>query len=183
MKRLVKIRLDGGNVIEKTASSVTFGELKKEIGMNFEGQKVIIRETRHTLEDDEARLPLQDFNLFVYPLKVKNGMDYSEMDYAHLRRLCIDRGLQKEPNGFANYGNTELMVTKLEAHDAECNACDCAETPKDMLLNVIDEIQERFDTLRDMVEEIGEDTIANEVDKLTEEFEEIRKTLQPFGVE
>lgn len=183
MERNVKIRMDGGNVTEHVVSSVTFGELKSEVDMDFNGLKVIIRETRHTLEDDSAQLPLSDFTLFVYPLKVKNGADYSGMGYHELRRLCIERKLPQlagSTNG--NYGTVEVMKSKLAASDAACG-CNCeSSTAKEDVIAAIGEIKERLTSLQAMVESMEDVTIANEVDTLAEEFEAVRKILLPFGV-
>lgn len=193
MERIVKIRLDGGKVIEKTISSVTFGELKREVGMSFSNQKVIIRETRHTLEDDNAQLPLSDFNLFVYPLKVKSGRDYGNCGYHELRSLCVRKGATvKAGSNNGNYGTMVEMVEKLNALDAKANSnkgttCKTC-TPgtasvgatKEEVVEAITSIQNRLNDLKVMVESIPE--VSEEVDNLAAEFEEIRKTLLPYGV-
>lgn len=192
MERIVKIRLDGGKVVEKTISAVTFGELKSEVGMTFDNQKVIIRETRHTLEDNNAQLPLSDFNLFVYPLKVKSGTDYSGWGFHDLRRECIARGAKVvagSNNG--NYGTVDQMQAKLKALDAKatpaksatvstCKSCAPIGASKSEVVEAITSIQSRLNDLKAMVESIPD--VAAEVDTLAAEFEEIRKTLLPFGV-
>lgn len=195
MERNVKIRLDGGNIIEKTITAVTFGDLKIELGMDFANQKVIVREGRHTLEDDAATLPLHDFNLFVYPLKVKSGGSYEDLGYAALRRLCIDRDLPKKSYGFMNFGTSDEMRQLLLDSDTELQAefddgcVNCQSSSEDnptqeditiikqAVLNSIDTIQDSLDDLYALVESMNVAVIRAETDKLQEEFEQIRKNL------
>jgi len=53
-------------------SAKTWGELKKELS-NVGNTRAVIRETRNTLESGGAKLPDQDFTLFLYPEKVRSG--------------------------------------------------------------------------------------------------------------
>jgi len=199
MERNVKIRLDGGKTIEQTVTGVTFGELKKELRMDFKDQKVIIRETRHTLEDDSAQLPLNNFTLFVYPIKVKSGGSnpYSDKSYHELRRLCIERNLsvvKGSTNG--NYGTKDNMIKKLLASDKKssttsvtattvaetCDCCKKASPTKEEVYSAINVIKVELDNLKEMVSNIEEVEIVNEIDILVEEYEKVRNILKPFGV-
>ncbi len=51
----------------------TWGELQREIGGNVSGKRIVVRETRNTLESSEALLPPGDMVLFVYPKESKAG--------------------------------------------------------------------------------------------------------------
>lgn len=202
MERIVKIRLDGGKMIEKTVSAVTFGELKEEIQMNFTNQKVIIRETHHTLEDPSAQLPLTNFHLFVYPVQVKSGGEYTTLNYHALRRLCIERKVAQVPgSNNGNYGSVAEMVKKLEAADkkvAKTTVPTPVAAPKSVaktavaetnvseakaeVVSAIGRIQGELEDLKTLVENLPEASVAAEVDTLSEEFEAVRNVLRSFGV-
>lgn len=112
MKKTVKIKDTSSNDLKSyTTTATTYGELQKELNLNFNGKKVIVRETRHTLESAEAKLPDGDFILFVMPVKTKAGLDYDSMDYHSLRRLSKERGLP------ANGVSSGLMRVALREQD------------------------------------------------------------------
>ena len=196
MERTVKIRLDGGKTIDKKISAVTFGELKKEVEMTFASQKVIIRESRLTLEDDSAHLPLTDFTLFVYPLKVKSGggVDYAAQGYQALRKLCAIRKFPQKCNCYGelngNYGTVNEMVTLLEKHDKKNapkapTASSCSQdtygsnSAKDTVIAKINNIQKELDALKVLVTDFN---VNDNVDKINKEFEQVRKVLVSYGV-
>tara|TARA_Y100001951_G_C11234403_1_gene236562 strand:+ start:394 stop:900 length:507 start_codon:yes stop_codon:yes gene_type:complete len=53
-------------------SATTWGELKAEMS-NVGNVRAVIRETRNSLDTPSAKLPDQDFTLFMYPQRVKSG--------------------------------------------------------------------------------------------------------------
>lgn len=65
------------NKQEFQSSAATWGEFKLEVNeiVTFTDKKVTIRETRTTVESDEAMLPEGDIVLFVFQQKSKFGGD------------------------------------------------------------------------------------------------------------
>jgi len=61
-------------------SAKTWGELKKELS-NVGNTRAVIRETSNTLESGGAKLPDQDFTLFLYPVAQVEGykQEFSEL--------------------------------------------------------------------------------------------------------
>lgn len=60
----------------KGSTATTWGQLKAEVerlGFSTSSMKVIVRESRVTLEDAGAQLPEGSFTLFLMPTKVKSG--------------------------------------------------------------------------------------------------------------
>jgi len=49
--------------------------LSNEIGDNFSKSKVVLQESRLTLENTEAALPVEPFTLFVFPRQSKAGLE------------------------------------------------------------------------------------------------------------
>ena len=194
MERNVKIRLDGGNTIEQTTSAVTYADLKAEIDLNFEDKKVIIRETRNTLESDAAILPEGDFTLFVYPTRVKSGHGYEQLGYHDLRALCIARNLSKKDYGCANYGTVEEMREKLVASDRGCTGCNIPQEElsesqdfelfREDLLNCLETIGDALNEMRNKISdfEFEEMYIEPQLDSLSAEYEEFRAELNRFGI-
>lgn len=69
-----------------------FGQLKNELGLNPDNERILVRETKITLEHDEAELPEGDFYIFVSAKKQKSGAadyiapeDYETTKYNDLR--------------------------------------------------------------------------------------------------
>lgn len=57
----------------------TLGELKpllRQQGINYDGMKMLVGETRNELGVDEAVLPETDFKLYLMPEKTKSGVDF-----------------------------------------------------------------------------------------------------------
>lgn len=74
-KRKVTLKLTTQKDLIKSESSArTYGELKSEMtDVKWDGMRVVVRETKNTLQDDAALLPAGDFVLFLVPEKVKSG--------------------------------------------------------------------------------------------------------------
>jgi hypothetical protein len=79
----IKVSTPGSdNLIEVNSDATTWGELKDVLNsrdISTDGMKGIIRETKITLESDEAQLPDDNFTLFLFTAKVKSGLDTAEM--------------------------------------------------------------------------------------------------------
>jgi len=103
---------------EITSPVATWGELKPLVNseMGVGNAKCMIRETRNTLESNEADLPSGDFTVFVYPEKVKSGGEkkegdaYASLSDANLRKACNRKSL-------VSNGPGHVMRSKLRAYD------------------------------------------------------------------
>lgn len=58
-----------------STSATTWGELQRELpgSLSVSNKRVVVRETKNTLESSEALLPAGDFVLFAYPKESKAG--------------------------------------------------------------------------------------------------------------
>lgn len=96
----------------------TWGELKPLVNseMGVGSAKCMVRETRNTLENNEAVLPTGDFIVFVYPEKVKSGNEkiegdaYASLSDAKLRQACNRKSL-------VSNGKAHVLRSKLRAYD------------------------------------------------------------------
>lgn len=79
MSRLVKIltpKSDSWKSIETNAE--TWGELKNHMeneGISADGLKGMIKESKQSLEVEGAELPNGSFMLYLFPMKIKSGID------------------------------------------------------------------------------------------------------------
>ena len=65
-----------GTKKETTTQATNWGQLKEDLrrnGIQTEGMKAVLKETRATLDINDALIPQQDFKLFLWPGKVKSG--------------------------------------------------------------------------------------------------------------
>lgn len=103
---------------EITTPVTTWGELKPLVNseMGVASAKCMVRETRNTLENNEAVLPTGDFIVFVYPEKVKSGNQkiegdaYASLSDAKLRQACNRKSL-------VSNGKAHVLRSKLRAYD------------------------------------------------------------------
>ena len=103
---------------EITTPVTTWGELKPLVNseMGVGNAKCMVRETRNTLENNEAVLPTGDFIVFVYPEKVKSGNSkiegdaYASLSDAKLRQACNRKSL-------VSNGKAHVLRSKLRAYD------------------------------------------------------------------
>lgn len=95
MKRLVRVKnsFQSGIQTHEVDNVNTFGELVQKLNLDIDGMRVVVRETRNTLEHDDAILPDGDFTLYIMPSKTKSGANYEDMGFHELRKLCRERGL------------------------------------------------------------------------------------------
>lgn len=126
MERNLKIKLPGQAALKKfKINSSSFKELKQELAgqIDFNEKRVIIRETKLTLQHDQAVLPDYDFMLFLQPLKVKSGYSYEDIrhaNYHELRKMCKEVA-SKNPKfkdlylkNSGSYGTVNEMRDALE---------------------------------------------------------------------
>ena len=83
--RIVSTAGNGTKSIESGAT--TWKDLKKEISKDYPvgSMKAVIGETKNTLENEGAQLPVTDFTLFLLPVKTKSGADWGSAGYKELR--------------------------------------------------------------------------------------------------
>jgi hypothetical protein len=119
MSRKVIIYSTKTNATQEIMTDVsTWGELKPLINpeMNVANAKCTVRETRNTLENNNAQLPTGTFTVFVYPTKMKSGTEartddvYANMTDAQLRKACQRKSL-------VSNGPGHVMRSKLRAYD------------------------------------------------------------------
>jgi len=70
---------------ELISTATVWGDLKAESEMSFENKKVVVKETRVTLENDAAVLPEGEFTVYLFQEKSKYGND--DKDAKVLRKL------------------------------------------------------------------------------------------------
>lgn len=115
MERVIKVfRTREGNLIKHTTSATILGELVKELGLKPDNERIMIKETKVTLEDDLAQLPEGEFTLFVSQKKIKSGVDYESMKYNDLRKLAKD----SLPEGTSVPSKKDEIIAALVANDS-----------------------------------------------------------------
>jgi hypothetical protein len=72
MKNVTVFNTQSNTPSSFTTEATTYGEIKHLIP-GADSMKVVVRETKVTLENDDALLPEGDFTLFLFPEKVKSG--------------------------------------------------------------------------------------------------------------
>jgi hypothetical protein len=89
------------------SDDVSWGSLKSSFKdeISFNNMRGVVKSTRNTLDVDDARLPADEFTVFLFPKKVSSGMGvYSKDEYMktfnskELRKLCSKRGLGTSGN-------------------------------------------------------------------------------------
>jgi len=74
----VTIITTSGSKSTVNTSARTWGELQSDLsraGIESNGMKALIKESKLTLDVADAQLPGEDFTLFLFPGKVKSGID------------------------------------------------------------------------------------------------------------
>lgn len=74
----VTIITTSGSKSTVNTSASTWGELRSDLGragIESNGMKALIKESKLTLDVADAQLPGEDFTLFLFPGKVKSGID------------------------------------------------------------------------------------------------------------
>lgn len=92
-----------------------WGDLQKDLkkaGITFNKMKVVIGETKHTLEADSGVLPKNDFTLFLMPKKTKAGADVNSMSYKEIRAAIKDIIAKDEAKGKDHFNVGKNYTTK-----------------------------------------------------------------------
>jgi len=122
-KRNVTLKVTSQKELIKAQTEArTFGDLQKEMkNVKWNGMRVVVRETKNTLQKADALLPAGDFILFLVPEKVKSGgpkkklKDIAKASYNDLRShgsyLNNEKGAQINISG-----STEVIRKSLQAY-------------------------------------------------------------------
>lgn len=107
-----------GNGLSFDTDVTSFGQLQTvfmEKGVSYNNMKVVIGETRVTLEHPDAVLPEGDFKVFLLPMKTKSGKMSRTEIYNEIKKLKNEKGDAFVKENFGNYTQTssEDLVRKL----------------------------------------------------------------------
>jgi soluble cytochrome b562 len=109
----------------KTLNSTaqTWGELSNEIGESFAKSKVVLQESRLTLENTEAQLPAEPFTLFVFPRQSKAGMGVTKVNKGNYHKADFSplRTFAKKITGSAPNGK-QACLDALDKHYGKTSA-------------------------------------------------------------
>jgi len=181
-KLLTQIQLE---TIESNAR--TFGELKEQVQnslisdkIRFDGVQFIERETKAAYGAiNEAILPQTDLLFYVQPLETKSGVDFENMSYTDLYKLCSK--LNRENNAGIKFNQLPKykIIENLKKH---YNAVKTEETKVsksiivNKLNNVISQLIEIAEILNDS--SFGEDyAIAVTLEEIEKESQQLHKEI------
>ena len=196
-KRNVSIKVTSQKeLIKGEVEARTFGELKKEMkDVKWNGMRVVVRETKNTLQDDGALLPAGDFILFVVPEKVKSGgkltagkkklKDVDSANYNDLRSHASFLNKMKSA-GIAMNGGTEDLRSAVKVYYAaletpgkadDVEALAAIETARANINAAIDAIIDAAGK-SGVVEDTTDYVVKVSVDDLDAEYAELKKALK-----
>lgn len=197
-KRSVKLKVTTQkDLITGESSARTFGELKKEMNtVKWSGMRVVVRETKNTLQDDAALLPAGDFVLFLVPEKVKSGakdkkkklkkIDVETATYNDLRSHASVLNNLKDAKIAMNGGTEDLrkavkayyaaLETPSTADDAE--ALEAIEAARASINAAIDAVIEIAGKGGAPVEDTTEYVVKVTVEDLDAEYAQLKKALK-----
>jgi hypothetical protein len=215
MERNLKIKLPGQVALKKfKINSSTFGELKEELigKIDFSEKRVIIKETKLTLQDNDAVLPDYDFMLFLQPLKVKSGYSYEQINnagYHKLRAMCKtvsskNPSFKKNLKSGGSYGTIKEMKDALlkefsyrpeeKVLQKGDSAVDIDSVFKDLIGKVIDgelsmlnstikhNIKVEIETARDRIKSLSNDYSEDDLEAIEQEYDEVERKLKRENV-
>lgn len=115
--RVVSTTGDKKAVLQTEA--LTISDLRSQLrtaGYNLSNTKIIEGESQVTFEQDNARLPLTDFTIFIMPVATKSGADWGKAGYKELREeIKRLKGVLSEAAFKGAFGNyTQLGVPELQ---------------------------------------------------------------------
>lgn len=184
------------DLIKAESSARTFGELKKEMkSVKWDGMRVVVRESKNTLQDEAALLPAGDFVLFLVPEKVKSGgkdkkklkkIDVETASYNDLRSHASVLNNLKSA-GIAMNGGTEDLRKAVKAYYAALETPGTADD--DAALAAIEEARANINAAIDaiienagkgstVVEDTTEYVVKVTADDLDAEYAELKKALK-----
>ena len=164
--RTIKVKLTtSAKPVSINTNATYLKEFKQEpsvraLNLNWDSIKLIDKDSKLSLELDDSLLPAGDGYLFCFPIKTKSGMNYSDMSYGQLRKLCADR----LPKGSISATPTKMeMIRTLNETPEFRNIEEPEQTP-----------------VNEIFEESKKDVILYEIvtsETLTEEYKSIEEQL------
>jgi len=94
---------------EYRSSAETFGQFKSEVDVDWTDKKVTVRETRVTLESDDAQLPESDIVLFLFKQKSKFGSGDKDESRVIKRLRRIERKIDSVIEILENLEDGEVV--------------------------------------------------------------------------
>lgn len=203
-KRKVTLKVTSQKeLIHKESDARTFGELKKDLNkVKWSGMRVVVRETKNTLQDEAAILPAGDFVLFLVPEKVKSGMSKVKKAVKKLKNIATASYNELRSHGsYLNSvkgaklditGGTETIRDAVQAYydtknpakegpaEVPAEAVDALaaiEAARVSINAAIDTIIANAGTKEVPVEDTTEYLLKVSVDDIDREFAEIKKAL------
>lgn len=176
--------------VEVSDDVTTFGDLRREVAntVNLEGKRVIERNSKNTLEIDDAHLPPGDLFLFVFPKKVKAGarIDVEDMDYNELRALG-SRLNHEEGANIDLSGRTEQVRERIQIYfdrsvgdayegienDPDETVEEMFEEAKQRIINILEDLKETV--LNDLP--TAEQYFGSTAQQIEEEFNTLKGVL------
>jgi len=165
--------------------------------VKWDGMRVVVRETKNTLQDDAALLPAGDFVLFLVPEKVKSGgskkakkkvkeIDVETASYNDLRSHASVLNNLKSA-GIAMNGGTEDLRKAVKAYYAaletpgtedDSDALAAIEEARASINAAIDAIIANAGNTTTVVEDTTEYVVKVTADDLDAEYAELKKALK-----
>ncbi len=181
-KLLTQIQLE---TIESNAR--TFGELKQEVlnseisdKIKFDGVQFIERETKAAYGAiADAILPQTDLLFYVQPLETKSGVDFENMSYTDLYKLCSKLNRENNAGIKFNHLTKSEIIRNIENYyrmvDVKNN-----KASKSVVVSKLDSVIAQLIEISQILQEstLGEDyAIAVTLDELEKESQQLHKEI------
>ncbi len=175
---------------EKTiqSQSTKWGALQRDLegyGVQHDGMKAIVGETRNTLESSEAQLPEGDFTLYLMQKKSKAGLTDDQIDAMEykvcrttIKGIIADAGKDKDEitrrklafsDGSKNYTQTKVPVMKMNLKKWFRSLLDTTTKPVEEVEKVEEVVEVAEKNVADIVDSVKDDkeTESESIDALS----------------
>lgn len=118
MRKVTVFSTSTNDKVEINTSAETLDQLRSEMNeknISSSGMKIVVKETRATLEAKDALLPEGEFTLFLFPSKVKSGISNSEIEEQIVRMRTMLDDLLKKMGSNSDEKKRENDILKSEA--------------------------------------------------------------------
>lgn len=173
MKKVTIYSSNLGNGLSFETDVTTFGQLQTvfmEKNISYQNMKVVVGETRVTLEHPDAVLPSGDFKIFLLPTKTKSGSLRRSEIYAAIKNLAKVHGVDYVKEKFGNYTQkrTEDLLLLLKEYSA-INKTTEKVAEKEEVANPFEvEVLQKLTSIENELKELREE-IANSTEEDEEE--------------
>lgn len=198
----------GKNAQEFKSAGSTWEEIQKDmkhLNFDYSGMKVVVGDTRLTVESPRAVMPEGNFTLFFMPVKTKSGAEYSRSELFSLMKAEVEKKKTiKETFQIDGKNMTQLSTPVLQVlwRNYKTGSTDSVSVPETVAKKetpqptkatngvtekVIDPLQKKADTLHPAVklyDEIVSDLKDEDVDEsvATVIIAKARRILELFGL-